>query len=67
MAMKVSPFAGKPAELSMLVDVPKLITAYYTEVPDPSVPAQRVYREWPAGCEEDSFREGASRLHDAPA
>ena len=42
MAMKVSPFAGKPAEPSMLVNVPKLITAYYTEVPDPSVPEQRV-------------------------
>ncbi len=40
--MKVSPFAGKPAEPSMLVNVPKLITAYYTEVPDPSVPEQRV-------------------------
>ena len=40
--MKVSPFAGKPAELSMLVNVPKLITAYYTDVPDPSVPEQRV-------------------------
>jgi phosphoglucomutase len=26
----------------MLVDVPGLITAYYTEVPDPSVPGQRV-------------------------
>jgi phosphoglucomutase len=26
----------------MLVDVPKLITAYYTEVPDPAVSAQRV-------------------------
>jgi phosphoglucomutase len=26
----------------MLVDVPRLITAYYTEVPDPAVPAQRV-------------------------
>ena len=42
MAMKLSPFAGKPAEPSMLVNVPKLITAYYTEVPDPSVPEQRV-------------------------
>jgi len=40
--MKVSPFAGKPAESSMLVNVPKLITAYYTEVPDPSMPEQRV-------------------------
>jgi phosphoglucomutase len=26
----------------MLVDIPRLITAYYTEVPDPAVPAQRV-------------------------
>jgi phosphoglucomutase len=26
----------------MLVDVPKLIAAYYSEIPDPSVPAQRV-------------------------
>ena len=34
--------AGKPAEPSMLVNVPKLITAYYTEIPDPSVPEQRV-------------------------
>jgi len=31
--MKVSPFPGKPAESSMLVNVPKLIMAYYTEVP----------------------------------
>lgn len=40
--MNVSPLAGKPAEPSMLVNVPKLITAYYTDVPDPSMPAQRV-------------------------
>jgi phosphoglucomutase len=40
--MKVSPFAGKPAIASMLVNVPRLVTAYYTEVPDPSVPEQRV-------------------------
>jgi phosphoglucomutase len=40
--MKVSSFAGKPAEQSMLVNVPRLVTAYYTEVPDPSVSAQRV-------------------------
>ena len=42
MAMKVSPLAGKPAEPSMLVSVPELIAAYYTEIPDPSVPEQRV-------------------------
>ena len=40
--MKINPNAGKPAEPAMLVNVPKLITAYYNEVPDPSVPAQRV-------------------------
>jgi phosphoglucomutase len=40
--MKVSPNAGKPAEASMLVNVPRLVTAYYTEQPDPSVPEQRV-------------------------
>jgi phosphoglucomutase len=40
--MKVSPLAGKPAEASTLVNIPRLVTAYYTEVPDPSVPEQRV-------------------------
>src|ERR1039458_9519434 len=40
--MEISPYAGKPAETSMLVNLPRLITAYYTEEPDPSVPAQRV-------------------------
>src|SRR6202167_5568156 len=40
--MKLSPLAGKPAEVSMLVNVPRLVTAYYTEVPDPAVPEQRV-------------------------
>ncbi len=40
--MKVNPMAGKPATTAMLVNVPKLITAYYTERPDPAVPSQRV-------------------------
>ena len=40
--MNISPLAGKPATPAMLVDVPRLVTAYYTDVPDPSVPAQRV-------------------------
>ena len=40
--MKISPLAGKPAPLAMLVNVPKLVAAYYANVPDPSVPAQRV-------------------------
>ena len=40
--MHVHPSAGKPAEPSMLVNVARLVTAYYTEVPDPLVAAQRV-------------------------
>ena len=42
MKTTLSPLAGKPAPLSILVDVPRLITAYYAGVPDPRVPAQRV-------------------------
>ena len=40
--MKISPLAGKPAQPSMLVNVPRLITAYYSNTPDAAVPAQRV-------------------------
>lgn len=40
--MSVHSLAGKPAAPSMLVDVPRLVTAYYTQLPDPSVSAQRV-------------------------
>ena len=40
--MNVSSRAGKPADPSRLVNVPKLVTAYYTQLPDPSVPEQRV-------------------------
>lgn len=40
--MKISPLAGKPPPLSMLVNVPNLVEAYYTGIPDPSIPVQRV-------------------------
>ncbi|GAB3141716.1 phosphoglucomutase (alpha-D-glucose-1,6-bisphosphate-dependent) [Micromonospora sonneratiae] len=40
--MSVHARAGQPAEPSDLVDVPKLITAYYTEHPDPTDPEQQV-------------------------
>src|SRR6266567_7074803 len=42
MAAEVSPLAGKPAPASMLVNVPRLVTAYFSGRPDPSVPSQRV-------------------------
>lgn len=38
----ISPNAGKPAQPEMLVNVAKLITAYYSEEPDASIPEQRV-------------------------
>ncbi|MCW5982597.1 MAG: phosphoglucomutase (alpha-D-glucose-1,6-bisphosphate-dependent) [Bryobacteraceae bacterium] len=40
--MSTSPVAGKPADTSMLVDIPKLIAAYYVERPDPAAREQRV-------------------------
>lgn len=42
MVKNVSPLAGKPAPSTILIDVPKLIAAYYAEMPDPSVADQRV-------------------------
>ncbi|RLP87462.1 alpha-D-glucose phosphate-specific phosphoglucomutase [Micromonospora sp. BL4] len=36
------PRAGQPAEPADLVDVPRLVTAYYAEHPDPADPAQQV-------------------------
>src|SRR5262245_11893907 len=40
--MPISPLAGKPADPSLLINVPRLVTAYFTGQPDPSVPEQRV-------------------------
>ncbi|HVA78539.1 MAG TPA: phosphoglucomutase (alpha-D-glucose-1,6-bisphosphate-dependent) [Candidatus Binataceae bacterium] len=40
--MKVSELAGQPAPSSMLVNVPRLVTAYYAERPDPARVAERV-------------------------
>jgi phosphoglucomutase len=40
--VKINPAAGKPADPTILVNVPKLVTAYYAFRPDPSDPRQRV-------------------------
>src|SRR5665213_1655967 len=40
--MKISPLAGKQAPQNILINVPKLVTAYYTQIPDPSIADQRV-------------------------
>jgi hypothetical protein len=41
--MTVSPLAGKPAEPSMLVDVPRPIRAYYAEAPAKSQHMGKTY------------------------
>jgi phosphoglucomutase len=40
--MALHPLAGKPAPASLIVNVPRLITAYFAEEPDPSDRAERV-------------------------
>ena len=40
--MAQSELAGKPAPHELLVNVPKLISAYYTQVPNPDDPSQAV-------------------------
>jgi phosphoglucomutase len=39
---RISPLAGKPAPRSLLVDIPKLLTAYIDRHPDPAAAAQRI-------------------------
>jgi len=40
--MALSPLAGKPAPRDLLVDIPRLVTLYYSFRPDVSDPAQKV-------------------------
>ena len=42
MSARLSPLAGKSAPAALLVDVPRLVTAYFALRPDPAEPAQRV-------------------------
>ena len=42
MTTQLNPLAGKPAPADRLVNVPRLVTAYYSERPDPGVASQRV-------------------------
>jgi phosphoglucomutase len=41
-AIRISPLAGKPVDPARLIDVSRLIDAYFSGRPDPSDPAQRV-------------------------
>ena len=40
--MTVDPRAGKPADPTLLTNIPRLLTAYYSLQPDPQLPEQRV-------------------------
>lgn len=42
MAAVISPLAGKTLDPALLVNVPRLVTAYYANKPDPNEPSQRV-------------------------
>ena len=42
MTTGISALAGQAASASMLIDVGKLVSAYHTDVPDPTIAAQRV-------------------------
>jgi phosphoglucomutase len=42
MAESISPQAGKPIGAAQLVEIPRLVTAYFTGRPDPAIPSQRV-------------------------
>ena len=40
--MALHPLAGKPAPQSLIVNVPRLVTAYFAQTPDPTQRSQRV-------------------------
>jgi phosphoglucomutase len=40
--MQISPLAGKPATPELLVNIPRLVTSYYADIPDAHIAAQRV-------------------------
>ncbi len=59
---RISPLAGKLPPETMLVDVPRLVTAYFSDVPDPSVPEQRV-SFGTSGHRGSSFRRSFNERH----
>jgi phosphoglucomutase len=59
---RLDPLAGKPAPADKLVDVPRLVTAYYALKPDPAVSAQRV-AFGTSGHRGSSFESGFNENH----
>jgi phosphoglucomutase len=62
LSSRLSPLAGKAAPSASLVNVPRLITAYYSERPDPAIAAQRV-AFGTSGHRGTSFDLGFNELH----
>jgi phosphoglucomutase len=62
MVAEVSPLAGKTVQPSMLVNVPRLVTAYFSGRPDPAVPAQRV-SFGTSGHRGSAFNNGFNEAH----
>ena len=60
--MTTSPLAGKPPPAAMLVNVPRLVTAYYSDAPDPSIPTQRV-AFGTSGHRGSAFEKGFNEAH----
>ena len=60
--MAIHPRAGQPAQASDLVDIPKLISAYYVNLPDVSVASEQVAfgTSGHRGC---SFKNAFTELH----
>ncbi|MDZ4733364.1 MAG: phosphoglucomutase (alpha-D-glucose-1,6-bisphosphate-dependent) [Nitrospirota bacterium] len=60
--MAFHPLAGQPAPASMLVNIPRLITAYYTEKPDANLREQRV-AFGTSGHRGTSFKRSFNEIH----
>lgn len=60
--MNISPLAGKLAPTDILVNVAKLVTAYYSEVPDPAITLQRV-KFGTSGHRGSSFEKSFNEAH----
>ena len=60
--MAVHPLAGHPAPVPMLVNIPRLITTYYTEKPDANLREQRV-SFGTSGHRGTSFKRSFNEIH----
>lgn len=60
--MKIHPLAGKPAPSSILINIPRLVTAYYTEIPDAEISEERV-AFGTSGHRGSSFKRGFNERH----